>query len=86
MKIDSYSFQPHFPHTPTPPNSPNFPYSPDPLPSAFTLEITGLQEKISKQDKQDTIRQGNSPHMEPGQANPMGGKEAFEKVRGQDWQ
>ena len=25
-------------------------------PSAFTLEITGLQEKISKQDKQDTIR------------------------------
>jgi hypothetical protein len=52
------------------------------IPPLFLLQNrTGFQQPTVKQDKQDTIRQGSSPHIKIEEGNPTGGKEFQEQAK-----
>lgn len=62
------------------------PISPLPSTPRFFLHDLFRKEQVSKEQepkrtKQNTIRQGKSPHVEAEQGNPMGGRESQEQVK-----
>lgn len=57
----------------TPPLSPTSLVSLRSIPPLFPQNITGL--------KQETIRQGENPHIEAGQVNPIGGNQSLEQAK-----
>lgn len=66
----------------TPPGSLHLPFPLDPLPLYLLSqkEQTSMRQQANR-TKQDAIRQGESPRMEAGQGNLIGGKQSQEQAK-----